>query len=268
MITVLTPAYNRAYTLSRLYHSLLSQTDKGFEWVVIDDGSGDETREMIAKWREESLFPIIYQYQENRGKMLALNEGVKLSGGQYIFIVDSDDALTEDAIETINLDINENDGEKGLIYRRASWTGEIIGRETQEQKLILHPTEAGKKLRGDLAYIFPKRMMEKYPFPEIKEEKFVPELYIWNKIGDEEPFVCYPQKVIYLCEYLEDGYSKNFDKTFRENPKGFLLFYKDQFFRETSLSGRAKILIRIIQGYSYGVLKYFWRRDAKKQDCT
>jgi len=240
----------------------------GFEWVVIDDGSSDETQEMIEKWRGESPFPITYQYQKNRGKMLALNEGVKLSVGQHILIVDSDDALIKDAIKRIELNIREDPVDKGYIYRKADFSGRIIGEEVQGNTLIMHPTEAGKLLKGDLAYVFPKHMMEKYPFPEIKGEKFVPELYIWNKIGDEVAFVCYPQKAIYLCEYLEDGYSKNFDKTFRENPKSFLLFYKDQFFRETSLFGRAKILIRIIQGYFYAVLKYLWRRDGNKQDSA
>jgi len=258
MITVLTPTYNRAYTLPRLYESLCSQENPAFEWVVVDDGSEDDTKTIIEKYSEESPFPITYVSQSNRGKMLAVNAGVTVSKGEYVFIVDSDDALTSDAIETISRKIKENDADpkQGYIFRRADLSGRIIGGIPSEEMIICTPTEASSMLKGDLAYIFPKVMLEKYPFPEIKEEKFVPELFIWNKIGDEVPFICYPQKALYRCEYLEDGYSKNFTEVFKANPKGFLLFYKDQFRRDKRVSVRMKICVRIVQGYIYRLVKY------------
>ena len=256
MISILTPTYNRGYTLQRLYESLLSQSSKAFEWVVVDDGSTDGTEELVASWQEESPFPIVYISQPNRGKMQALNKGVPVTAYPYIFVVDSDDALTADAVETICNNMEQNRGEKkGYIYRRAYFDGHIIGSMPEARVLILHPTEAARELHGDLAYIFPRNAMIDHPFPEIEGEKFVPELYIWNMIGDKISFVCYTHKAIYLCEYLQDGYSKNFKQNFKTNPKGFLLFYKDQFFREKNILKRIKIAIRVVQGYLYSYLK-------------
>ena len=256
MISVLTTTYNRAYTLPRLYESLCMQRSKNFEWVIVDDGSEDDTRTMISLWCQETSVSIRYLCQENSGKMLAVNKGVEAARGNYILIVDSDDMLTPDAIECVlNILKKHDEEERGYIFRRENFSGQIIGNRLSQSRLSLTPTEASRRLNGDLAYVLPRKMLKKYPFPAIPGEKFVPELYIWNKIGDDIPFFCYPQKVIYRCEYLSDGYSHNFLKIFKANPRGFLLFYKDQFFREKGLSRKVKMLLRTIQGYVYLLLK-------------
>ena len=125
MITVLTPAYNRAYILNNLYKSLCLQNDMDFEWVIVDDGSSDNTESIVKDWiRENTLFTIRYFKQENGGKHRALNKGISLSLGDYIFIVDSDDYLTSDAISFINAHISEIDDDKyaGIAGLRG-WIG-------------------------------------------------------------------------------------------------------------------------------------------------
>ena len=93
-VTIFTPAYNRGDTLSRLYESLKKQSNKNFQWVVVDDGSIDNTKELIENWKKENILNIIYVYQENSGKMRAINRGVELAEGEFFFIVDSDDYIT------------------------------------------------------------------------------------------------------------------------------------------------------------------------------
>ena len=97
-ITVFTPTYNRAYTLERLYKSLLNQTSYDFEWLIVDDGSTDNTSELIKSFQNNQLFDVRYYKQGNGGKHVAINKGVELAEGELFFIVDSDDYLTDDAI--------------------------------------------------------------------------------------------------------------------------------------------------------------------------
>ena len=102
MVTVFTPTYNRAYIIDKLYKSLLAQTDKNFEWVVVDDGSTDNTEKYFKEILEQnSPFSITYVRQSNGGKHRAINRGVQLARGELFFIVDSDDYLLEDAIEKL-----------------------------------------------------------------------------------------------------------------------------------------------------------------------
>jgi O18-antigen biosynthesis glycosyltransferase len=256
MITVLTPTYNRAYTLERLYQSLSVQSIP-FEWLIIDDGSTDTTRELIDSFQKNTLFPIHYMYQANSGKHVAINTGVRHALGDFIFIVDSDDILTEDALFYVQNAIESlGKNDVGICFRRAYFDGNLIGtNKLSAEPLYLSPTEAGNYLQGDLAYIFRTSALLSHPFPAIKGEKFVPELLIWNAIGDEGKIIYYPGKAIYLCEYLEDGYTVNFKRNLRRNPKGFALFYRDQIFREKSLIRKIKCTVRYLQCLYYEIIR-------------
>ena len=102
MLTVFTPTYNRAYILPRLYESLLKQTDKNFEWVIVNDGSTDNTKKIIEEWIEKDKIVIRYYEQENQGKPVAHNKGVEKAKGEIFTCVDSDDFLVDNAVEIIN----------------------------------------------------------------------------------------------------------------------------------------------------------------------
>ena len=97
-ITVFTPAFNRAKLLPRLYKSLKNQSSINFEWVIVDDGSQDETQQVVQKFIDEGVLPINYVYQDNKGKHFAINRGVKEANGELFWIVDSDDYLPPNAI--------------------------------------------------------------------------------------------------------------------------------------------------------------------------
>lgn len=256
MITILTPTYNRAYTLERLYKSLLLQ-NLPFEWLIIDDGSTDATKEMIATFQANSPFSIRYFYQENKGKHVAINTGASEALGDFIFIVDSDDMLTNDAFLSVqNAIISLSKNDVGICFRRAHFDGVLIGNKNLGSDPIkMTPTDAGNYFQGDLAYIFRTSALLSHPFPIVKGEKFIPELLIWNAIGDKGKIIFYPDKSIYQCEYLADGYSANFKQNLRKNPKGFALFYRDQFFRERSLIRKIKCAIRYLQCLFFGIVR-------------
>ena len=252
MITVLTATYNRAYTLSRLYESLARQTNESFEWVVVDDGSTDNTLDLLAGFQKESSFPIKVLRQENAGKHIAINTGVLAEGHDWILLVDSDDALSPDAIEVFLNDLSAHSAQDivGYCYRRADLDGRLIGNvitDVADDSAIMLPVVAGPLYGGDLAYVFKRSVLLKHPFPRFEGEKFVPELLIWNRISDDGKILYFHHKFIYLCEYLADGYSANFYRNLQRNPKGFGSFYKEQIGRETNLVRKLKCTIRYVQ---------------------
>ena len=100
LITIFTSTYNRAYTLNRLYESLTSQTNQNFDWVIVDDGSTDDTEALIKSFIDEGIIKITYIKQKNQGKHIAINTGVALAKGDFFIVIDSDDYLLENCIET------------------------------------------------------------------------------------------------------------------------------------------------------------------------
>lgn len=133
-VSVLTPTYNRAQVLHRVYESLQRQNMRNFEWVVVDDGSTDETPDLLACWQAEADFPVTwYRYSNNRGKSAAANSGHKLVSGEYTVIMDSDDAFLDDAMETIDhwrreSDIDNTPSAYAMIYRCMDEHGNLVGR--------------------------------------------------------------------------------------------------------------------------------------------
>ena len=253
-VTIFTPAYNRGDTLSRLYESLKKQNNKSFQWVVVDDGSVDNTRELIESWKKENILNIIYVYQENSGKMRAINRGVEFAEGEFFFIVDSDDYITEDAVETI---ISE--GEKlpknmgGMIFRKINIaTGEITGKPYPQYSIDSTPIEIVYKLGidGDKAEVFRTKYLREFPFKVYEGEKFVPEASVWIKIGEKYK-MRYIDKGIYYFEYLEDGYTNNFLKLIKNNPRGFESYYSEMLKYNIPLKNKIKFFIRLLQS------KYF-----------
>lgn len=263
MITILTPTYNRAYTLQRLFDSLITQEDMRFEWLIVDDGSTDNTKDLVKSFEEKYLIKIRYFYQENMGKPSAINLGVKNSSKDYIFIVDSDDVITSDCIKTLLIEIEKKSSNNhefsGLCFRKGNLDGSALGARIVDVNLnskLYHSTSIKNLLKVDMAYCFKKNYMENNMFPKFNGENFVPELYIWNKITDLNLVYTYINKVIYLCEYMPDGLTANFKSQLKKNPKGFLLYYKDQLRRERSILRKTKMTVRIFQCYGYRALGF------------
>lgn len=226
-ITILTPTYNRAGYLQRLYNSLIEQTSKDFIWFVIDDGSIDDTQQMIQNFQKEGLISIQYQYQENGGKHRALNRGISKIETQLTFIVDSDDYLPSDAIEIILQYHNKYKEMKNLCgysFLRCYEDGTVNTAYFKKDEEIASfcDVRINGNIGGDKAEVFYTNVLKKYPFPEFEGEKFLPEDLVWMRMSGPYDMV-HINKCIYISEYLEGGLTKTGRAMKIYSPKGMML---------------------------------------------
>lgn len=263
MLTIFTPVYNREETLTRLYESLLRQTSKDFQWVVVDDGSTDGSGELIKKFKINAPFEIVYKYVENGGKMRAINMGVSLALGEFFLIVDSDDYITDNCVEqvlTYGKTLPKSLG--GMIFRKIDMKSQNISGKPYPKKVIdSSPIEIVYKLGiiGDKAEVFRTELLKENPFKVYEGEKFIPEALVWVKIGEEHK-MRYIDEGIYYFEYLEDGYTKNFKKLMQNNPRGFKEYYKAMISYPLPLKNKLKFLIRYMQ-----VKYYIFKEKGEKK---
>lgn len=254
MLTIFTPVFNRVETLTRLYESLLRQTSKEFQWIVVDDGSTDGSGELINSFQKNSPFEIIYRYVQNGGKMRAINNGVALATGEFFLIVDSDDYITDTCVEkilTYGKNLPKSMG--GMIFRKIDMVSKkITGKPYPKDILDSSPIEIVYKfgIDGDKAEVFKTEILKRYPFKVFEKEKFIPEAIVWIKIGENHK-MRYIDEGIYYFEYLEDGYTKNFNRLIRNNPRGFREYYKFMLSYPLPLKNKIKFLIRYIQTLYY-----------------
>ena len=232
LITIFTPTYNRKVLIERLYQSLLQQTQKNFEWVVVDDGSTDNTEKYFSDLLiKQQPFPIRYIKQENGGKHRAINNGVRNAAGELFFIVDSDDYLTENAIEKINQWVATLDNSHkwaGIAGLRGFSKNKVIGQHNEALYTDAKNNERRKyNLLGDKAEIYFTNVLKQHPFPEIPGENFISEEIVWNAIARDGYYIRWFNEIIYICNYLDGGLTKDNSKD-KNNPKGRLLWAKGQ----------------------------------------
>lgn len=232
-ITVFTPTFNRGYIIEKLYRSLQQQTYKNFEWLVIDDGSTDHTVDLFNQWTKESnAFSIRYYQVENGGKHRAINRATDLADGEMFFIVDSDDHLTEDALECIvNWESNLSDKQLfcGVSGNRGNNQNSYIGTTFEGDYIDATSLERGNfKITGDKAEVFYTDILKRYKFKEIEEEKFMSEATVWNRMAKDGYKIRWFNHTIYICDYLEDGLTNNLAIIFAKNPKGTAYYIKQQ----------------------------------------
>lgn len=225
-ITVFTPTYNRGYIIENLYESLRRQTYKNFEWVIIDDGSNDNTKDLFDKWiNENNEFDIVYKKVVNGGKHRAINRALTYSKGRLFFIVDSDDYLTDDALEKI-LKWESTIRDKGNFIGVAGLKGynknKNIGKTFTGTYLDASSLEREENnIFGDKAEVFYTNILRQYKFPEFEGENFITENVVWNKIAFDGYKFRWFNEIIYIADYLEDGLTCAGREIFIKNPKGY-----------------------------------------------
>ena len=234
-ITVFTPTYNRAYIIETLYRSLQRQTYRDFEWLVVDDGSADNTKALFEAWQQkDNFFPIRYVKQENGGKCRAINHGLKLAQGELFFTVDSDDYLTDDALEKIVAWDAE-------LPNKAQYCGFVGNRGTTPTETPNHLFEGGYHdgtaldrytmgkgaqgiVDGERAYVFYTELHRKYLYPEFPGEKFLTEAVTWDLMAHDGYKMRFYNDIIWIWEYKPDGLTRAGYKVFLDNPQGTGLF--------------------------------------------
>lgn len=233
-LTICTALYNRELLIKRLYESLRNQTNQEFEWIIVDDGSVDKSYSTVQSFlQEQNKFLIKIYKQNNAGKHVAINRGIDYATGDLFFIVDSDDYLPKDAVEKIYKQFrNLNDADKiaGISAIKAYNEENIVGKSFDAGLDYIDISNLERKkhgIIGDRAEVYYTSVLRRYMFPVFENEKFISEATVWNKIAYDGYKLRFTNDIIYYCEYLENGLSKNIQNVFLKNWNGYS-FYVNQ----------------------------------------
>lgn len=230
-ISVITATYNRGILLKKLYQSLLENLKYGLviEWLIMDDGSMDGTKDIIKELKKENKMEINYYYQENQGKMVAINKLVKQATGDLIVDCDSDDYFTKDAFKIIKEEFERNRKEKdiyGICFLKHNQNGQNMGNNFKKEKTTMFNLYFKEGETGEKSIVFYSKIRKRYEHELENNEKFVTEARMYHKMDEKYKIICV-NKPIMICEYQEQGYTKNILKEFKENPFGYYSYFKE-----------------------------------------
>lgn len=229
-ISILTATYNRANLISKLYESILRNLNNNIEveWIIMDDGSTDNTKEVIEKFIKESELEIKYFFQNNQGKMKAINNLVDYSQGDLIIECDSDDYFTDNAFEIIKKAYEENDMKNlyALCFLKYDQTGKNMGNNFKISKTKMFDLYFKQGENGEKALVFNSEIRKKYKYELEKDERFVTEARMFHKMDEKYDIACINEPIM-ICEYQDEGYTKNIIKQFKENPYGYYCYFKE-----------------------------------------
>ena len=269
--TIFTPTYNRAYTLSILYNSLKNQTCKDFEWLIVDDGSTDNTCELVREYiKEEKKFPINYYKKENGGKPRAINYGIKLAKGKYFLMIDSDDYLVDNAVANMKNWCKEIDKDERFVGVGAARGYEknvyIKGVEPLVNKNgYIDATNLQRErynLDADMTEAYKTNIFKKYPMAEWSGENFAPEQIALNEIALAGYKLRWHKDIICICKYLPDGLTKGSFELERKNPMGYAMMYNHMLKYPDSLKNKYHAACQHIALSLYGKHpKYIWKSN-------
>ena len=190
-LTVFTPTFNRAHTLARVYESLQRQTSRDFRWLVVDDGSTDDTRTLVERWQASADFAVEYVFQENRGKHSAHNAAVARATTELFMIVDSDDELLPRAVALITstwaaMSADEQAKTAGIWSLCADPEGRIVGGPFPRDNFdaSLQELKYTQSVDKEMLPTFKTEVLRRHPFPEtgVGVCPYIPESYVWMQI--------------------------------------------------------------------------------------
>jgi glycosyltransferase involved in cell wall biosynthesis len=246
--TVLTATYNRARTLPALFRSLCAQTFRDFEWVIVDDGSADGTRELVAAW--DSFFPIRYTWKPNGGKHTAVNFGVQQAAGEFVFIVDSDDRCLPHTLERFDHHWRQlPDPDRfaclsALCYEEdgATVVGSRLGSDYVDTFRL---RDALAVLDGDGCGIIRTDVFRNFLYPVFEGERFMIEGVVWNRVLSRYA-ARYVNEPLKIAGYAPGGLGRSGDLRF-SSPKGAVLYHLELALSNVPLSVRAKSALNALR---------------------
>ena len=230
-ISVLTATYNRGNLLEKLYNSLLENKndDINIEWLIMDDGSTDDTENIVNKFKVENKINVKYYKQDNKGKMAAINNLIQYVTGELIIECDSDDYFVENSFELIKDKYNENKDNKNLYalcFLKYDRNNQHIGKALEEKETTMFDLYFKLGENGEKALVYFADIRKKYKYKLEKEEKFITEARLHHELDLIFKVKCV-NKPIMICEYQKDGYTTNYLKQFVENPYGYFKYFED-----------------------------------------
>jgi glycosyltransferase involved in cell wall biosynthesis len=240
--TVFTPTYNRAGLLTELYESLKMQSYKNFEWLIVDDGSVDNTEEAVGNFKKENILNINYIKKENGGKQRAYNTAVENAKGELFICLDSDDRYIPDALEIILKyweKYQDREDIAGMGYLSVYPDGKIIGSRFPEEEMLSTQFMIYYKYKvtGDKGLMFRTKILKEYRFPEIEGEKFITEAVVYNRISRKYK-ILYINKEIEIKQYHEGGLTSGYNNLLMNNPKGSALYHNERNFFKMSFKDK------------------------------
>ncbi len=232
-LSILTATYNREKLLPNLYESIKKNIKSNLkcEWIVLDDGSTDNTKALIEKYQEENIIDIKYKYQKNSGKMVAINEAVKLSEGELIVECDSDDYFTENAFEIINKyaeKVIKNEKLYGMILLKVDTKGKVSGNKFKQNEIIstMFDLYFREDIQGEKIIVFNSKIRKEYTNKLENNEKFVTEARMYHEMDEKYSALCI-NEAIEIIEYQENGYTKNITEMFKKYPYGYYKYFEE-----------------------------------------
>lgn len=247
VLTIFTPTYNRREDLCKLKSSLDKQTNKNFEWIIVDDGSTDNTEKEIKIWQNQGLdYNLIFIRQLNQGKHIAFNIGVSNSNTNWFLCVDSDDTLTPQAIDIVVNDTKHlPNNYVGLVYPRImnnkveykSW------KRINYQAIDIIDLHDLYKIK-ESTIVLKKEIIKDIPFPKFEGENYLPESWLYQKLISRGNFLAI-NTPFYNAEYLKDGLTKNVWKMWQKNPNGVLSILNEKYAVLNKYRGKHKLIGRL-----------------------
>ena len=261
--TIFTPTYNRAYLLEELYDSLKNQTFKDFEWLIVDDGSVDETRKIIDTFINEKILNISYYYKDNGGKQRAYNYALDKAKGELFICLDSDDKYIPNGLEIIlkyQRKNDKNDKIAGMGYLSIYPNGDIIGKEFPKNEMVESQFDIYNKYKvtGDKGLMFRTEIIKNYKFPVFDGEKFITEALVYNRISENYKML-YINEKIEIKQYREDGLTSKYNDLLLNNPKGNALYHNER--NKHNMTFKEKLLNNNIKSDSNINLNYTKRKN-------
>lgn len=260
-ISILTPTYNRANLLERLYVSLIENSKYiDTEWLVMNDGSIDDSKQVVERFIEENKIDIRYYEQKNQGKMKAINELIGHATGDLIVDCDSDDYFTKDAFKIIKEEYEKNKQEDniyGLCFLKYDQHGKNMGNEFKNKKTTMFDLYFKEGETGEKSIVFYSKIRKQYKHELEHGERFVTEARMYHKMDKKYKIICI-NKPIMICEYQEEGYTKNIIKQFKESPYGYYKYFKEILqmnMKGVTLTKRLYVIKHYIL-FSYLIKKY------------
>lgn len=266
-LTVFTATYNRAYVLKQSYDSLCRQTCKDFVWLIVDDGSSDNTKEIVEKWMaNDNGFEIRYVYKQNGGMHTGHNKAYELIDTELNVCIDSDDFMPDDAVELIVNFWKENKDSSysGILALDVYKNGQVIGKELPNKKSTTLSGYYQNGGQGDKKLIYRTEIINKYPpYPEFEEEKFVPLDYKYL-LADQDYELLIMNKPVCVVEYMEDGSSKNMLRQYYKNPRGFAFMRKVHMKYDKEFLKKFKTCVHYVSSSFISKNKGFIKESPKK----
>ena len=259
-ITIVTPSYNRAHTLTRVYDSLKKQTFRDFKWIIMDDGSTDNTKEIVDNFKSEGLLEIEYFWNENQHKFITVFEGIKKVTSQYFMIVDSDDSYPTDSLQILFDEVEKisNQDEYISVIGLSQYTdGKIVGNQYPNNGFdgSIFDMRYKYKVRGDKFGIFItktyQQLLKNFDYSPYKNKGYIPQSVFFNTYDADGVRTKFVNKVV-RNYHLDDDDANSVSNTrwtgkntfgLMEGYRSFLNSYGAKLF------SYPKALIRNLVGY-------------------